>query len=688
MAVLAWIAAAGAVAGANDRTDPAAVAPEGSGEIVVTGERAPRALRKMQSSVAVVTAADLKTHAAPDRLEQLLDLIPNVQVASGGDGPTIRGQDTTGPTRDLPAFLGGVRPRTTLIVDGRVVGFHEFIFGAASVWDLERLEVFRTPQTTTQGRNSIAGAIFLHTNDPSFAWEGRAQAIAGNYRTHHLSGVVSGPLIEDQLALRLAGDTRKARSSSEIKDLVSGANPNRDDYHQLRFKLLAQPQALPGSRVELIYAHAQSHMPQVEGVRPPFRKRRDPLDGYGTFRIKARSLTAAIGYNPVQAFSTNAVLTFGDARIARFAPVGFGETEIRNRDWSAEAVARWAPPAGRLEATGGVSHTHAKLDQFIDLSVLSGIGEFDDRQDSTGVFGEVSWRPLARGTLSFGLRYQRDRQVRIGFLQGRASAIDLAFVESFDAWLPKFSFAYDVSRQLTVGALVQRAYNPGGVSLRFDIAAPDPYEAETLWNHELFARASLVGGALFATANLFRYDIRDAQRSRPIPIRTPRGPVIGFADLFNVPRARTHGAEAALEWHASHRLSARAAVGLLDTKITRTEEATRHLLGKEFQRAPRFSGSLALDWRATERVRLSAQLRHNSGYFSDDRETPLLRVGKVTTVNTRAAMDVGPATFFAYARNLFDQFEMRHLAVTDFGAPGFGIANEPREVGIGLDARF
>ena len=51
------------------------------------------------------------------------------------------------------------------------MGFQEFVFGAAPLWDVDRVEVFRSPQTTTQGQNSIAGAIFVETSDPSFTRE-------------------------------------------------------------------------------------------------------------------------------------------------------------------------------------------------------------------------------------------------------------------------------------------------------------------------------------------------------------------------------------------------------------------------------------------------------------------------------------------------------------------------------------
>ena len=91
---------------------------ETESEIIVTGERVPRSLRETPSSVALATESNM---AISDRIDQILEMVPNVTLGSGGEGPTIRGQDTTGPARDLYSFLGGTRPRTTLIVDGRPV---------------------------------------------------------------------------------------------------------------------------------------------------------------------------------------------------------------------------------------------------------------------------------------------------------------------------------------------------------------------------------------------------------------------------------------------------------------------------------------------------------------------------------------------------------------------------------------
>ena len=114
-------------------------------EIVVTGERLQRPLSETASSVVVTTGEMNEALAGADRVEQLLFLVPNVQYGSGGAGPTIRGQDSTGVLRDLPAFLGGTRPRVTLQVDGRAVSFNEFVFGLASVWDVDQVEVYPKP---------------------------------------------------------------------------------------------------------------------------------------------------------------------------------------------------------------------------------------------------------------------------------------------------------------------------------------------------------------------------------------------------------------------------------------------------------------------------------------------------------------------------------------------------------------
>ena len=653
--------------------------PSGSNsEIIVTGERVSRSIRDTPSSVVVATSRDIEAMPAPDRIEQILEMIPNVQLGPGTEGPSIRGQDTTGAIRDLPAFLGGTRPRTTLIVDGRPVGYNEFISGVAPIWDVDRVEVFRSPQMTTQGKNSIAGAIFIFTHDPRMRSEYRARAIIGQAHTRQLSAVISKPLLKDEIAIRVAGDYRYSHPSSEMRDRVPGADADHDEYGLLRVKLLATPQALPNARLELTYTHTASQMPQSENIRGPNFRKREDLSGFANIaRSNVDSLIAALRYNFSPNLTANTVITRGDADMRRFALVGLGQAEIRTDDWFAETIFNWTPDA-RLEFVGGVSHVHQLLRQHINPVFLIGEGTFKDWQDGTGLFGEVRFVVLPKATLTAGLRYQRDGQKRVGTLGSGASALNLDYDRNFSAWLPKISLAYDFTPTFRAGFLVQRAYNPGGVTLRPDVNAADTFDAETLWDYELYARASFAGGAASATANLFYYDMHDAQRVQTYNIQG-----VGLADLFNVPKARTYGAEAQIQWHASTRFSANIGIGLLDTKIVRTDAAYASFEGNEFQRSPHFSATGSVEWRPVDRLRLSTQVRHNSGYWSDEANTEARRVSAWTRFDAQVDWDYGPVRLFGYARNIFDDFYM-----TSLFNPLLGTAGDPREVGVGMETRF
>ena len=678
MLISVWLSVAAAQAAPADPAAPAAAETEQASEIIVTGERVPRSLRETPSSVMLFGQKKIEASGA-DRLDQILALVPNVQFGNGNQGPTIRGQDTTGALISLPAFLGGNRPRTTVIVDGRPALYNELVFGAFPVWDIERIEVFRTPQTTTQGQNSIAGAIFVNSNLPSFEPEYRARAMVGDFKMRQVSAVATGPLAGDDVAFRVAGDFRYRRTSSDIVDVIADSDPNNDVFGLLRAKLLVNPG--PATRIVLTYAHSHSQAAQIVGVSPPFRKRRDEIGGYGVFRINVDSLTAAIRHQSSPDLTASLVLTFADLTVTRFAIPGLGQSRVTGPDWNGEAVLNWTPE-GRFKVVGGVSGNRVSLKQFLDLSLLSGsIGRFRDRKNSLGMFGDVSFEILPRATVTAGIRYQRDRQKRQGALTATTFEVPVDFRGHFDAWLPKLTFAYDVLPELRLGAMVQKAYNPGGTTVRIDTSQVDNFNAETLWDYELFARAKLFGGRATATANLFYYDMRNAQGSEPLLIITPSGRPVGFSNLFNVPRARTYGAEGELDWRVNSALSVGAAVGFLQTKFVKTDGESAAFQGKEFDRAPHFTGSAAIHWRPTDRLRLSGHLRHHSPFFGDPDNSPQFRVPSGTSVDARAEYRVGRLSYFAQIRNLFDAFNMLDVTVP-------GEAEEPRTFSFGIEARY
>ncbi len=647
--------------------------------IVVTGERIPRAPRETASSLALVNERDVEAQSA-DRIDQILAFIPNVQLGNGSEGPAIRGQDTTGALQALPAFLGGNRPRTTLIVDGRRATYNEFVFGAQPAWDVERVEVFRSPQTTTQGQNSVAGAIFVYSNDPGFEPEYRARAIGGNYRTGQFSALASAPISGD-VAVRVSGDLRYSHTTSHIADRIEDGDPNHDVYGLARVKLLATPRGNPGSRFELTYNHTHSQAPQIVGLSPPFKDRRDEGGFYGVFKINVDAITATAHQPLAPNLVAELTITGGDSDTRRLAFPGLGQTHIEGRDWSAEMVLNWSPE-GPVQGVAGVSRTYQRLRQSIDLSLLSGLGRFDDDQLSFGLFGEAAIEVLPHLTLTAGLRYQQDRQDRTGAFVEDAASVPLDFDRTFHAWLPKLSLAYDVSSDVRLGALAQRAYNPGGTTLRLDTGEPDNFDAEYLWDYEAFVRARLAGGRANLSANFFYYDMRDAQRAKGIVVMAPGGFPVGFADLFNTRKAYSYGAEAELDWRANDRLSTSFSLGLLNTELVDAGSGYVEFSGNEFCRSPHVSAAMAVDWQATPKLRFSAQGRYHSAFYSDDSGNSEVRISPATIFNARAEYRLRRFTFFAYARNLFDNFALVS------GDAMQATAEDPRMVGIGIESSF
>lgn len=653
--------------------------------IVVTGERIARSRLDTFSSVTVITSDAIEA-ASADRLDMLLATVPNLQMGSGEEGPAIRGQDTTGQLRNLSAYLGGARPRVTLQIDGRPASSYELISGINSVWDVAQVEVFRSPQTTTQGRNSIAGAIFVTTSSPTDVWEMRARAIIAEQDTRQLSAVVSGPLAGEELTFRISGDWSEGATASDMADAIADANINEEKTANARIKLLYEPGGSPGTRVEATFAHTKSRGPQFEGVTAPFRERRLPIpqQSIGVMDVRVDSLVVQASGEIAPDLKSTVTLSTGDVRLQRFGLPGLGRTRADTRDFSSEAILDWRPAEG-ISGLLGTSRLYTRQSQYIDITGLRiGEGEFDDRQDSFGIFGEATFRPIGPLALTAGLRYQRDRQQR----SGAVGPIGLDYDETFDAWLPKFTAAMDVTSGTTVGFTIQRAFNPGGVSLSLVQRAEDSFDAEHLWNYELFSRTSFDGGAGWLTVNAFYNDITSAQRQQLVSIVLPDGSVFLGSEFSNAPQAKTWGLELGTNWRPTRRIRVGAGLGVLRTEVRGWVLPDQPDARLEFERSPKFSGALSLDWNVTDALRLSLQARHQSGYFSGDQNKEELKVKASTVVDARVEHDFGRITLFGFARNLFDRFYMTYLFDTSriVGAPAFGTAGAPRQVGVGVEA--
>ena len=661
---------------ANDSNDGTEIE-----SIIVTGERVERSLMDTAASVAVFDAQRLSEQVAADRIEQVLDFVPNLQRGSNDIGLAIRGQDTTGILIGANAFLGGTRPRVTLRLDGRQLNFNEFIYGLSSIWDVERIEAFRGPQTTTQGRNAIAGAIFIETEDPTFDFEGTAQVLAGNYETRQASLALSGPLLDNQVAGRIAFDWREHESwmNYTTPEVFVGANREDDDYISARAKLLFTPDAVPGLELLLTYSHLDANNPQNETADEPFSDRIQAVQNGAHWKTEVDSIALNVEYALSAAWEGSLAFTYADVLSERFAAPGFGSALTDADEYSIELLSRFDPSGARIRALAGVSYFTSDQDESSDLSAFLGFGDFNDKQHSVGIFGEVTFDVTSKLHFTVGGRWQQDSQDRAGSL-GR---ISLDYDETFSAFLTKTELVYHLNDQMLVGLTARRGFNPGGTTISFTTGAIDEFDEETLWNYEMFSRAIFASGELILSGNLFYTDFDNAQRPLISVVTLPNGRSVESTQFSNAPSAESYGLELEGVWTPNPVLKVRASLGFLETEITETLLPGDPILNKEFQRSPGFSGALGVQIRPIDPLKLNLNARYYSDYYSDDSNTPAFKIDSETIIDAKLSYDFGQVSVFAFIRNASN----RNYRIWQF-RPRNASIGDPREYGFGLEARF
>jgi outer membrane receptor protein involved in Fe transport len=135
------------------------------------------------------------------RIEDVFRQMANVNRADWIDsGIVLRGINSEG--------VGGPSgsPLATTYVDGVPQTQQGARRGVNGTWDLQQVEVWRGPQSTIVGRNALAGAIQVKSNDPTMKWETAARLGLGNDTFNNQAVMVSGPIVDDRLAFRFAAE--------------------------------------------------------------------------------------------------------------------------------------------------------------------------------------------------------------------------------------------------------------------------------------------------------------------------------------------------------------------------------------------------------------------------------------------------------------------------------------------------
>ncbi|RZM78285.1 hypothetical protein C3B51_15465 [Pseudoalteromonas rubra] len=199
--------------------------------IVVQGQKIDRTLQETPTSVAVVTSKDMEKNNLQN-INDVFAMMPNV-AGDFNQGFSIRGVDSFSVSGGGSSFL------TSMYLDGAPLPFRMVKSGGLSVWDLAQVEVFRGPQSTLQGRNALAGAIMMRSQDPTYEPSAKLKATVGQHGQQEYAFAGGSALVEDMLAFRISYEDKQ--TDGDIDNITRGDTANFENSETLRAKLLFEP---------------------------------------------------------------------------------------------------------------------------------------------------------------------------------------------------------------------------------------------------------------------------------------------------------------------------------------------------------------------------------------------------------------------------------------------------------------
>ncbi|MEL7453718.1 MAG: TonB-dependent receptor, partial [Pseudomonadota bacterium] len=587
--------------------------------IIVTGTKLNDGVQDTEVSVEIYDSARIEREVLFE-FDDLITRAPNVSGNGTTSGLSIRGIQRDG-------FSGGTNSDTSNIyLDGAPITDLTAL-GIESLWDVEQVEILRGPQSTFQGRNALAGVVVINTKDPTYEFEGDARARYGELGTEQYSIALSGPIVADQVAARIAVDFQDF--DGDIENIVTGENTDGQEGLSIRGKLLIEPKALEGLRADLQVDYIETNQGGLGNASQPGVPADDPAfldfdpfggvdNGFTDFTdVETLRFVGNVQYDISDIFDVTFIGTYEDTDTLREIgdiddPLLFETAGLFDSDsevYSTEL--RLGFDTGRLSGFIGGYYYDETLG--VDSSVsspLANLGppivpidsiiQFDIDADITtenfAFFGVVNYAFSEKWEASFGIRYDNERVDSTGiqllstvepadcilapFLPGIGGAPCAAIfgqasqepnqVAEFDAVLPRGTLTYNFDEDRSLSFSVQRGYRAGGAFVR-NTPAPgggtessvETFDPEFVTNFELAFRSEWFGDKLTFNANAFYTDWTDQQVSLPGPTG-----ILSDIEIINVGESELYGVEASVAAEPIEDLILTASIGYLDTQFT------------------------------------------------------------------------------------------------------------------------
>lgn len=703
-------------------------------KIIVTGEKLGRSLQETSSSVVIYTGEDLEKKSIQD-LYDIVSLTPNVGQSFGEKGFSIRGIDQRLGT--------GTGLLINTVVDGASLPNNQStFFGPYSAWDLQQVEILRGPQGTTQGRNAVGGTIILNTANPEMnEFSGKARASVAQLGTTQLAGAVNLPLINDELAMRVAVDKRE--SDGWVENPTRNEDYDARDFTNAKAKLLWQPHDDFSLLYTLNFTDSKGGEDLVDIASFP-EKRINTANEAAEEGSEHLINNIQMDYQLNENWSVTAVSTFYDHDYLRTEDIDQGPTpgpflnrtqddksfsqEVRFLYDNAENI-RWLIGGyyGDFENNTVDKFSLPVLFLGVPPQVLAQLGvspfepinqarNFKTEEKNKALFTEFEYDLTSQLTAILGARFDDESRDFTGVTSTQGNLPPALLPPDqlrqtqadYNAFLPKFGLRYRQSDTVVWGLSAQKAYRSGGTSVSVVSATTQEYDPEFTWTYEMSVRSSFDDGRYFIDANIFYTDWEDMQLSRLV--EGALSPQDTITD--NAGASRVYGLELQAGMDISEQWKVQAALGLLDSEFTDyvanagSPNETVYT-GNEFAYAPGMNFAISSDYDfgngfilradatwvddqfSTFENRVGADASCNGRVCND----PITTIEAHWVVNSKFGYEADNWSVYVFARNLFDKDYatqinqvIRNLGT---GQPFQTLRSaEPRVAGVELNYNF
>ena len=666
-------------------------------DVTVLGQQQERSIQDTEASVVVATTEQLEATGVRN-LYQLVDLTPNVASAYGEKGFAIRGIDQRG------LGGGGAGLLVSVKVDGATVQNNQAtFFGPYNTWDMGQVEIFRGPQSTQQGRNSLAGAIVMEGADPVYEPVVRGRVSAGTLATSQTSATVNMPLVENKAAFRVSVDNR--RSDGWV------TNPTRDenDYDfreamNVRTKLRFDPTAKFRGMVTFSYTDSRGGEDSVQlGTFPAERLNLSnaPAEEGSIHQISTVDLT----YDINGALSVESITSAYDHDYMR--EEDSDQAAIHTGHFRGTGDGRWYSQEVRLRYGGARSSGVVGL-YYADLRDGSGftgetVGEvlglppgttltarFDTNEETenAALFGEFDFELSDRWTATLGARYDDENRTTQNIqdisitppnpLFPLAPRREESLDAEYNAFLPKAAITRQWSPQVSTSFTYQKGYRSGGRSVAFVSQQISDFDPEFTDNYEFALRARSADGRLLFNANLFYIDWHDQQVNVYTDLGNPWDQY-----TVNAGESTVYGFETQSDFWLTEGVNLYGSLGLNETRFDEFIDNELDLSGNEFPYAPNWSTALGVAFTVDEAWVGDVHVASQDSFFSERENDPRLKVGGRHLLNMRVGYERDRWGLFFLGRNLLNEAFLHQAWENPMGML-MGRSGEPRTFAVEL----